>query len=259
MLNADFVRVDKELDGLLWSQDQSFSFAASLIGCHVSAAELGEIAEYAPVVFQRCRLGLLPFALFSLGRKKNAFVSATGKWLCGRPPTTFRNFPFCLAPFPLADVLFVRREMILKKVKPHRAYFFQANGDLSQQTQEVYERLIRHRADMARTAQVMDEIQRKGVLSSVTLSGMPGQANDFFSASGVEGHRNEIGTLSTRDLSPIHSYVIEKQVGSLSNLERLTDDGMAPKSSSDFAQAHGWDGVDFRVSGQCHMPIVSGA
>ncbi len=162
--NLEVLNKENHAD-LRFQPASGYGFAADLSVAPLSAAEVPRAAKHYPIVFP-VKDSLIPQALLSLQKGKNAFVDAEGRWTVPYVPAHVRRYPFILAKGRTAEEFAI----CIDRDAPHFQEgqgdpLFTANGEAAEILTKAQEFLGRLQQELMATERLLKPLEEKGVIT----------------------------------------------------------------------------------------------
>jgi hypothetical protein len=155
-----------------WTRFSSYSFASkSSIASLVSAEIAKALAGRLPLAFVKEQDRYFLVAVLSFAPGTNLFVARDGKWLGEYIPAVFRSYPFMLARAEGKDdlILCVDEESRLVKEDKSAEPFFDDQGALSRQMQDIFSFLSQIEKNKAQTVRAVTALAEAGLITDWPL------------------------------------------------------------------------------------------
>jgi hypothetical protein len=161
-----------------WTRFTSYSFAskssiASLVGAEIPKA----LADRFPLAFVKEKDRFFLVAVLSFAPGTNLFVARDGKWLGEYIPAVFRSYPFMLAKAEGKDdlILCVDEESRLVKDDKSAEPFFDDQGALSRQVQDIFNFLSQIEKNKTQTVRAITALAEAGLITEWPLKIQDGE------------------------------------------------------------------------------------
>lgn len=145
------------------SPADNFNFAKDITSVPVSGREIAQALKYYPIVFPMD--GVLPQALLTIQKGKNAYVDDQGRWLVPYIPAHIRRYPFILGKSKEAENFAV----CVDRDAPHFQKeggkpLFTETGEPAEILTKAMEFLKQFHGDLAATEKMLQPLMEKEVL-----------------------------------------------------------------------------------------------
>lgn len=167
-----------------WKPRQGFAFAAGLQAVPVFVAELTKLLPSYCLGFVKDNDRYQAVCLLGLGEGRNLYVNQENKWLADYVPANLRGFPFTLAENDSGEnVLCIDQGHLTKDSAA--SSLFDSEGNLSPKSVEMFEFLVKCRADNLVTQNACDALANAEILEVWPLTVNRGESEEPLAINGL--------------------------------------------------------------------------
>jgi hypothetical protein len=147
---------------LRWRKPRDWGFARRVDLVPIAPPDVLQVASAFALVFAGANF--VPCALLRMGSQDSAYIGPDGTWIGAMIPPMLQAYPFHVTPYGEAELMLTVDESSgLLDQDPNAAPFFDANGALSPQIQEIIAFCRKHGDAARRAAPAVAQINAAGL------------------------------------------------------------------------------------------------